>query len=76
LFSNRKELEMTTSDKVSALAKKYPDLYITFAGSYDVTKATEHQVCDGSGRDGFVLASAKTRAAAINKAYKERIGTA
>jgi hypothetical protein len=64
---------MQTEDKIDALKRIYPDLYITFAGSYDVQNATVHQVCDGSGRDGFVLASAKTRAAAIDRAYQERI---
>ena len=64
---------MTTDQKIQALQGKYQDLYITFAGSYDIKTATEHQVCDGCGRGGFVLASGRTREEAIDKAYKERI---
>ena len=52
--------------KRAALEKKF-DLFIC---QLDYGKG-EWQVCDGSGRDGFVLATAPTLEKAIDKAYKK-----
>lgn len=60
---------MTLADKQAALGERF-ELYIT---QLDYGRG-EWQVCDGSGRDGFVLASGVTMRDAINTAYAKYIG--
>lgn len=56
---------MNTKQKIAALGKQF-DLHIVKVGE-------QMQVCDGSGRDGFVLAYAPTLIEAVDSAYARYI---
>lgn len=56
-------------DKEAALHERFgQDLFIV-----QLTSSGEWQVCDGNGRDGYVLAKGATRKLAVSAAYKKYI---